>query len=115
MDRGACLATVHGVAKSQTRLSDHFQFTLAFTLSIEYSMGLDKCLTSLKYHTDYFYYSKTTLCLTSVINTILFLLTQIQFSLSTQSNKLYSLHTFLIHSSIKSTVNHYNEYVAINS
>ena len=31
MDRGAWWATVHGIAKSQTRLSD-FSFTFTFTL-----------------------------------------------------------------------------------
>ena len=33
MDRGALQATVHGVAKSQTRLSDYLS-TLTFTLSL---------------------------------------------------------------------------------
>ena len=46
MDRGAWWATVHGVAKSRTRLSDFtFTFTWLFNLYVEYIMrnaGLDE-------------------------------------------------------------------------
>ena len=46
MDRGAWQATVHGVAKSWTRLSDFtFTFTWLFNLYVEYIMrnaGLDE-------------------------------------------------------------------------
>ena len=37
MDRGAWLATVHGVTKSQTRLSD---FTITITITITYFMRM---------------------------------------------------------------------------
>ena len=47
-DRGAWQATVLGVAKSQTRLSDeHFNFTLSvYTFKLRLSLPLNRCKSS---------------------------------------------------------------------
>ena len=43
MDRGAWYATVHGVAKSRTRLSD-FTFTFIITADGDCSHEIERCL-----------------------------------------------------------------------